>query len=55
MAIIITKHGKRAKKIDKSGFIDEDNLQNFIYENPDKRLVVAQALDYEASLSIRLQ
>lgn len=102
MAIIITKHEKRAKKIDKSRFIDEDNLQNFIYENPDsiplyeidenirllilarefptnsgnidalgidengelyiietklyknpdKRLVVAQVLDYGASLSV---
>jgi hypothetical protein len=102
MAIIITKHGKRAKKIDKSRFINEDNLQNFIYENPDsiplydidenirllilarefptnsgnidalgidekgelyiietklyknpdKRLVVAQVLDYGASLSV---
>ncbi|MDD2665560.1 MAG: hypothetical protein PHD13_02095 [Methanocellales archaeon] len=100
MAIIITKNGKEAKKIEKSDFEKEDYLQKFIYENPesiplydikeniqllvlcrefstnsgpvdalgidsegniylveiklyknpDKRLVVAQVLDYGASL-----
>jgi hypothetical protein len=100
MAIIITKNGKEAKKIDKSDFEKENYLQNLIhenpesipvyeisedkklfvvarefstgsgpidalaidqdgdiyvvetklYKNPDKRTVVAQALDYGASL-----
>lgn len=100
MAIIITKNGKEAKKIEKSNFDKEDYLQNYIhdnpesiplydikedikllvlcrefptssgpidalgidkegniflvetklYKNPDKRLVVAQVLDYGASL-----
>lgn len=105
MAIIITKSGHNSKKIDKSGFLHEDNLQEFIYDhpdtiplyeidesirllilarefptssgsidavgidesgelyiietklykNPDKRLVVAQVLDYGASLSVSYQ
>ncbi len=100
MAIIISKNGKNAKKIDKSEFDKEGYLQNYIhenpesipvyeieedkklfvvarefstesgpidalaidkdgdiyvvetklYKNPDKRTVVAQALDYGASL-----
>lgn len=100
MAIIISKNGKNAKKIDKSTFEKEDYLQKYIYnnpesiplydikedihllilarefstnsgpidalgidkegeiylvetklyKNPDKRLVVAQVLDYGASL-----
>jgi len=100
MAIIISKNGKDAKKIDKSNFEKEDYLQAYIYDNPesiplydikedirllilarefstdsgpidaigidkdgviylietklyknpDKRLVVAQVLDYGASL-----
>ena len=101
MPIIITKDGKGAIKKDKTGFLYEGNMQEFIYENPeivpiyeideniqllilakefptnsgqidalgidgkgdiylietklyknpDKRLVVAQVLDYGASLS----
>lgn len=35
MAIIITKNGKEAQRISKSSFAYEDNLQNFIHENPD--------------------
>lgn len=35
MTIIITKDGKKAKKINESNFVNEDNLQSFIYENPD--------------------
>ncbi len=100
MAIIISKNGKNAKKIDKSAFEKEDYLQRYIqnnpesiplydikedihllilarefstdsgpidalgvdkdgeiylvetklYKNPDKRLVVAQVLDYGAFL-----
>ena len=100
MAIIITKEGKNAQKIEQSRFEQEDHLQRYIYDNPesiplyeinedirllilarefgtesgpidaigvdsdgniyivetklyknpDKRLVVAQALDYGASL-----
>jgi len=100
MAIIISKNGKNAQKIEKSAFEKEDYLQEFIinnpeslplyaikediqllivsrefptssgaidalgidkdgeiyiietklYKNPDKRLVVAQVLDYGASL-----
>jgi hypothetical protein len=100
MAIIITKAGKNAVKVEKSGFAQEDYLQKYIcdnpdsiplydiqqdirllivarefltqtgsidalgvdqdgeiyvietklYKNPDKRLVVAQVLDYGASL-----
>lgn len=100
MSIIITKNLKNAEKLDKSNFVLENNLQQFIYDNPesiplydikddirllilarefptdsgpidaigvdkdgelylvetklyknpDKRLVVAQVLDYGASL-----
>lgn len=100
MAIIISQRGKNAKKVDRSDFDKEDDLQRYIYENPesiplydikedirllilvrefstgsgpidalgvdkdgeiylietklyknaDKRLVVAQVLDYGASL-----
>ena len=35
MTIIITKNGKEAKRISKTSFAYEDNLQNFIHENPD--------------------
>ena len=35
MPIIITKNGREAEKIRESSFVDESNLQNFIYENPD--------------------
>jgi len=35
MTIIITKNGKEAKRVSKSSFAYEDNLQNFIHENPD--------------------
>ncbi|MCX6761030.1 MAG: hypothetical protein NTZ84_02940 [Candidatus Nealsonbacteria bacterium] len=35
MAIIISKNGKNAKKIDKSSFDKEDYLQKYIYDNPD--------------------
>lgn len=35
MAIIVTKNGKEAHKLSKSSFAYEDNLQNFIHENPD--------------------
>ncbi len=35
MAIIVTKNGKNAHRISKSGFAYEDDLQNFIHENPD--------------------
>ena len=100
MAIIVSRNGKNAKRIDKSDFKKEDYLQKYIYDNPesiplydikedirllilarefstnsgpidalgidkdgeiyivetklyknpDKRLVVAQVLDYGASL-----
>ena len=35
MAIIITKNGKDAKKVDKIAFEKENALQKYIYENPD--------------------
>ncbi len=35
MAILVTKNGKEAKKIEKSDFGREDYLQKFIYENPE--------------------
>lgn len=35
MAIIISKNGKNAKKIDKSSFEKEDSLQKYIYDNPE--------------------
>jgi len=100
VAIIISKNGKNARRVDKAGFEQEDYLQKYIYDNPesvplydikedihllilsrefstssgpvdalgideegeiylietklyknpDKRLVVAQVLDYGASL-----
>lgn len=100
MAIIVTTNGKNARRIDRSGFLDEKELQEYLienpdvvpiyeieegikllilsrefstnsgqidalgidqsgnlyiietklYKNPDKRLVIAQALDYGASM-----
>jgi len=35
MSIIITKNGKNAEKIDKSGFAYEDRLQQYIDDNPE--------------------
>lgn len=35
MAIIISKNGKNAVKIDKSNFAFEDHLQQYIYDNPE--------------------
>jgi len=35
MAIIISKNGKNAVKVEKSSFDKEDFLQQYIYENPD--------------------
>ena len=35
MAIIISKNGKDAVKVEKSGFQMEDNLQQYIYDNPE--------------------
>lgn len=35
MAIIISKNGKNAVKIDKSDFALEDHLQKYIYDNPE--------------------
>lgn len=35
MAIIISKNGKNAIKIDKSNFALEDHLQQYIYDNPE--------------------
>jgi len=35
MAIIISKNGKNAIKVDKSNFRLEDNLQQYIYDNPE--------------------
>jgi hypothetical protein len=35
MAIIISKHGKNAKKVEKSSFEKEDYLQKYIYDNPE--------------------
>ncbi len=35
MAIIISKNGKNAVKIDKSDFGPENNLQQYIYDNPE--------------------
>lgn len=35
MAIIISKNGKHAKRIDRSVFASEDELQQYIYENPE--------------------
>lgn len=35
MAIIISKNGENAKKVDRSRFESEDSLQKYIYSNPD--------------------
>jgi len=35
MAIIISKNGKNAIKLDKSNFGLEDHLQQYIYDNPE--------------------
>lgn len=35
MAMIVTKNGKNAQKIEKSKFGDEKELQEYIYENPE--------------------
>ena len=35
MAVIISQNGKNATKIDRTSFDSEDELQNYIYENPD--------------------
>ncbi len=35
MAIIVTENGKNARKIDRSKFLDEKELQEYLYENPD--------------------
>jgi len=35
MAIIVSKDGKDAERIDKSGFAGEDYLQKYIHENPE--------------------
>lgn len=35
MALIISKNGKNAKRIDSSVFNSEDELQQYIYDNPD--------------------
>ncbi|MEY4731130.1 MAG: hypothetical protein RL681_76 [Candidatus Parcubacteria bacterium] len=35
MAIIISKNGKNAKRVDESKFEYEDHLQQYIYDNPD--------------------
>lgn len=35
MAIIVSKNGKNATKVDKSNFELEDNLQQYIYDNPE--------------------
>ena len=35
MAIVISKNGKNAIKLDKSNFRLEDNLQQYIYDNPE--------------------
>lgn len=35
MAIIISKNGKNAEKVDQSNFALEDRLQEYIYDNPD--------------------
>ncbi len=35
MALIISKNGKDAKRIDSSVFTSEDELQQYIYDNPD--------------------
>lgn len=35
MSVIITKNGKDAQKIDRTRFVDENELQEYLYENPD--------------------
>ena len=35
MSVIISKNGKKIEKIDESQFIGEDELQKYIYENPE--------------------
>lgn len=35
MSLIISKNGKHAKRIDRSVFASEDELQQYIYENPE--------------------
>lgn len=35
MSLIISKNGKHAKRIDRSAFASEDELQQYIYENPE--------------------
>lgn len=48
MAIIISKNGKNAKRIDQSHFDQEDYLQSYIYHNPDAIPI------YEIEESVRL-
>ncbi len=48
MAIIISKNGKNAQKIDKSVIQKEDYLQQYIYDNPEMIPV------YEISEDIKL-
>lgn len=35
MAIVVSKNGKNAIRLDQSAFDDEDRLQQYIYDNPD--------------------
>ena len=35
MPIIISKKGKDAKRIEKTSFKQEEELQKYVYENPD--------------------
>ena len=48
MAIIVSKNGKNAKKIEKSAFEQEDYLQKYIYNNPESILL------YDIKEDIRL-
>lgn len=35
MSIIITENGKNASRLDRTKFVDENELQEYLYENPD--------------------
>ncbi len=59
MPIIITKPGQRAIKVDKTSFVAEENLQRYIFENPEslplyeieediKLLILAREFDTES-------
>ena len=50
MSLIITKNGKDAQKLDPTNFVDEKELQAYLYENPD--IVPVYEIDEDIKLLI---